>query len=107
MELEGLKRALAFLEQNGVEVAVLVTDRHVQIKCFLRREKSNIKHEFDAWHVAKGYVQRLLSVIMLEASEPGPKKQKVATPKYPPLSSSFAKVQKEVVVASHTTRFNN
>lgn len=54
MELEGLKRALAFLEQNGVEVAVLVTDRHVQIKCFLRREKSDIKHEFDVWHVAKG-----------------------------------------------------
>ncbi|KAH9384858.1 hypothetical protein HPB48_026887 [Haemaphysalis longicornis] len=188
MELEGLKRALEFLEQNGVEVAVLVTDRHVQIKCFLRREKSNIKHEFDVWHVAKGvvkklaagakqsgcdvlgpwvksisnhlywaaassaghpelivpkwtsilnhirnvhvhendlfpkcahgdvqpkpwlvggYVQRLLSVIMLEASEPGPKKQKVATPKPPPLSSSFAKVQKEAVVASHTTRFNN
>lgn len=64
MELEGLKRGLSFLEQNGVEVAVLVTDRHVQIKCYLRREKSSIRHEFDVWHVVKGTLQPLLSNLL-------------------------------------------
>lgn len=64
MELEGLKRCLAFLERNGVEVAVLVTDRHVQIKCFLRREKSSTRHEFDVWHVAKSMLQPLLSNLL-------------------------------------------
>lgn len=64
MELKGLKCGLAFLEQNGVEVAVPVTDRHVQIKCYLRREKSSIRHEFDVWHAVKGTLRPLLSTLL-------------------------------------------
>ncbi|KAH9366771.1 hypothetical protein HPB48_012458 [Haemaphysalis longicornis] len=54
MELEGLKRSLMFLEDHGVAVELIVTDRHAQIKCLLRKEKQSIRHEFDVWHVAKG-----------------------------------------------------
>lgn len=61
MELEGLKRGLAFLEQNHVEVDDLVKGRHVQIKCFLRREKSSIRRDFDVWNTAKGTLQLLLT----------------------------------------------
>ncbi|XP_077501401.1 uncharacterized protein LOC144112437 [Amblyomma americanum] len=49
MELEGLKQGLAFLESANIKVAVLVTDRHTQIKCFLRNNKTAITHEFDVW----------------------------------------------------------
>lgn len=54
MELEGLKRCITFLESKDIRVESIVTDRHAQIKCFMRKEKSEIIHEFDVWHVAKG-----------------------------------------------------
>ncbi|XP_077514666.1 uncharacterized protein LOC144125286 [Amblyomma americanum] len=53
MELEGLKQGLAFLESESIKVAVLVTDRHTQIKCFLRNNKAAIAHELDVWHKQK------------------------------------------------------
>ncbi|XP_077492218.1 uncharacterized protein LOC144103349 [Amblyomma americanum] len=59
MELEGLKQGLAFLESESIKVAVLVTDRHTQIKCFLRNNKAAIAHEFDVWHMAKGITKKL------------------------------------------------
>ncbi|XP_077484199.1 uncharacterized protein LOC144094158 [Amblyomma americanum] len=59
MELEGLKQGLAFLESESIKVAVLVTDRHTQIKCFLRNNKAAIAHELDVWHMAKGITKKL------------------------------------------------
>ncbi|KAH9366775.1 hypothetical protein HPB48_009596 [Haemaphysalis longicornis] len=64
MELEGLKRSLMFLEDHGVAVELIVTDRHAQIKCLLRKEKQSIRHEFDVWHVAKAaWLSRARAVI--------------------------------------------
>lgn len=60
MELEGLKRSLTFLEDHGIAVELIVTDRHAQIKCFLRKEKQSIRHEFDVWHVAKGAYESVM-----------------------------------------------
>ena len=54
MELEGLKRGIAFLEKKGVPVQSLTTDRHPSVKSFMKKEKKDIKHYFDIWHVAKG-----------------------------------------------------
>ena len=56
MELEGLKRGLAFLEGNKVTVQDLVTDRHVQVKSYIAKEKKDIHHYFDVWHCAKGKI---------------------------------------------------
>ncbi|XP_077564701.1 uncharacterized protein LOC144180190 [Haemaphysalis longicornis] len=67
MELEGLKRSLMFLEDHGVAVELIVTDRHAQIKCFLRKEKQSIRHEFDVWHWAKGVSKKLHAA----AKQPG------------------------------------
>ena len=53
MELEGLKRCLSNLEDNGVSVTSLTTDRHLGVKAFLR-ERGDIVQYFDVWHVAKG-----------------------------------------------------
>ena len=53
MELEGLKRALENMETNGLEISDLTTDRHVQVRKYMREEQPNINHWFDVWHLAK------------------------------------------------------
>ncbi|XP_060085555.1 uncharacterized protein LOC132564967, partial [Ylistrum balloti] len=59
MELEGLKRCLKFLQEEGVDVSDLVTDRHSQVKKFMKTERPDINHWFDVWHVAKGVYKKL------------------------------------------------
>ena len=54
MELESLKRQIAFLETNGVEINKVVTDRHIQVAAYLAHEKPTIEHTYDVWHIAKG-----------------------------------------------------
>ncbi|CAN7948784.1 unnamed protein product, partial [Ixodes hexagonus] len=63
MELEGLKRSLSFLEAKGTTVELLITDRHVQGKAFMKKEKPDIRHEFDVWHVSKGVKKELLAAM--------------------------------------------
>eukprot|EP00795_Rhopilema_esculentum_P016153 gene16153-7518_t len=50
MEKQGLKNCLQALENQGMSVASLTTDRHQQIKAYMKNEKSNINHQFDIWH---------------------------------------------------------
>ena len=50
MEHMGLVRALQFLDDNSLQVATLVTDRHNQIAKYM----AEIKHYYDVWHVSKG-----------------------------------------------------
>ncbi|KAK7919168.1 hypothetical protein WMY93_010452 [Mugilogobius chulae] len=54
MEKEGLKRGLDLLEANSIEVDYIVTDRHTQVKTFLRGK--NITQYYDVWHLEKGTV---------------------------------------------------
>lgn len=54
MELEGLKRGLEDLKSKKLRVKALITDRHTQIRKWLRENHKSIKHFFDIWHVAKG-----------------------------------------------------
>lgn len=59
MELEGLKRCLAFLSSEDVTVSHLITDRHSQVKKYLKDKHPEIIHMFDVWHVAKGVYKKL------------------------------------------------
>ena len=54
MELESIKRQLAYLENGDVKITKLVTDRHVQVTSYMAKEKPEIEHVYDVWHVAKG-----------------------------------------------------
>lgn len=54
MEKEGLTRALAQLEEEGVAVKELVTDRHVSIRKMMRDHHPTIRHSVDIWHIDKG-----------------------------------------------------
>ena len=54
MEMEGLFRALEFLDANSLEVGTLITDRHKQICKFVHKQYPDIDHRYDVWHVSKG-----------------------------------------------------
>jgi hypothetical protein len=54
MEKEGLVRSLALLQEAGISIDAIVTDRHPQIQKFLREMAPSIEHYYDTWHVAKG-----------------------------------------------------
>ena len=54
MEKEGLIRCVTFLQQSGLAISKIVTDRHKQIGKWIREELPTVKHEYDVWHVAKG-----------------------------------------------------
>lgn len=60
MELDGLKNVLGRLEQNGVEVSTLTTDRHKQVRKYMRKEKKCIKHQFDIWHIGRNIKKMLM-----------------------------------------------
>lgn len=54
MEKEGLERCLQFLTEDGLSINTLITDRHVQIRKYMRERWPAIKHMLDGWHVGKG-----------------------------------------------------
>jgi hypothetical protein len=62
MELEGFKRCLSKLKESNISIKALATDRHVQIRSFLRNEHPGMKHQFDVWHLAKSICKKLLVV---------------------------------------------
>ena len=53
MQLDGLKQVLERLEGHGPPISSLTTDRHKEVRRYMRKEKCKINHQFDVWHVAK------------------------------------------------------
>ncbi|KAL1276201.1 hypothetical protein QQF64_035824 [Cirrhinus molitorella] len=62
MEPVGFKRAVNTLQQHGITVDVLTTDRSPSIRKIMRVEYPQIHHEFDIWHVVKGLSKKLCSM---------------------------------------------
>jgi hypothetical protein len=54
MEVVGFRRCMNFILHQGFEIAVLATDRHVQIRSIMGKEYSDTEHQFDVWHLTKG-----------------------------------------------------
>uniref|UniRef100_A0AAV2KKU9 Reverse transcriptase domain-containing protein n=1 Tax=Knipowitschia caucasica TaxID=637954 RepID=A0AAV2KKU9_KNICA len=59
MEKEGFVRSLTMLEERGVEVQAIVTDRHSGVQKFLREQRPDISHYFDPWHMGKGIGKKM------------------------------------------------
>ncbi|XDV25962.1 hypothetical protein PO909_029784 [Leuciscus waleckii] len=57
MEKEGLKRSLEWLEECGVRLDCIVTDRHPQIQKLLKER--NVTQYYDVWHLEKGLSKKL------------------------------------------------
>ena len=47
MELDGLSNALQRSDDNVINISSLTTDRHKQIRSFLRKKQKDIRHQFD------------------------------------------------------------
>ncbi|XP_006825603.2 uncharacterized protein LOC102807096 [Saccoglossus kowalevskii] len=47
------KEGLAYLQNQGINIYKIVTDRHVQIIKWIRENMTGIEHCVDVWHVAK------------------------------------------------------
>ena len=54
LEPEGLTRGIKFLESQALVKNTVVSDRHVQIRKWVKENLPHTQHYFDIWHVAKG-----------------------------------------------------
>ena len=60
MEKMGFKKALASLKNQGINPEQITTDRHTQIRKYMREEPT-INHQFDVWHFVKNIKKKLLA----------------------------------------------
>lgn len=62
MEKEAFQRCLDnIINKLKLPVRLISTDRHLGIKALLKSPPyRNIKHQFDAWHVAKSVLKKLI-----------------------------------------------
>ena len=58
MEKSGFERSLTYLDNCGVKIDCITTDRHISIRSFMDKQ-SGIKHQYDVWHFAKSIVKKL------------------------------------------------
>ena len=61
MEVEGLKQCLDKLNDHGVEICTLATDRHPSVRKTMADDYPQIRHEYDLWHIVKSLKKKLLS----------------------------------------------
>ncbi|XP_051284280.1 uncharacterized protein LOC127378937 [Dicentrarchus labrax] len=61
MEPLGFRRGMTELLDLGLEVEVMITDRSSSIRKIMREQYPNIQHEFDIWHTAKGFWNKILT----------------------------------------------
>ncbi|KAL1483282.1 hypothetical protein MTO96_033298 [Rhipicephalus appendiculatus] len=50
MEKRGLAKCLTALENLGINISSLTTDRHPGVKLYCRKYKPNMPHWYDVWH---------------------------------------------------------
>ena len=60
MELMGLDRCMDTIIDHGAEIALIATDRHIGVQCYLRTNFPAINHQFDVWHIAKSITKKLV-----------------------------------------------
>ena len=62
IEKYDFQKVLRGMEARDINIKQITTDRHVQIKIFMREERPNISHQFDIWHVCKNIRKKLSKV---------------------------------------------
>ena len=59
MEVEGLHRCIEEIEAHGVKIDGVATDRHPQIKYYMKCTRPQIEHQFEVFHTVKGVTKEL------------------------------------------------
>ena len=62
MEKRCFVNLLDKIEKLGVKVKQITTDRHLQIRKYIREKRKDIIYQFDVWHVAKSIFKKLLKI---------------------------------------------
>ena len=70
MEKLGFTRVLNNLENENVKINQIATDRHMQIRKYMREEQPNIQHQFDVWHFCKNIKTKLLAASKKKSCAP-------------------------------------
>ena len=60
MEKASFEKLLAKVESKGVKVGQITTDRHPQVRKYMREKRKDITYQYDVWHVAKSIFKKLL-----------------------------------------------
>ena len=55
-------KVLDGIEKKGVKIYQVTTDRHLQIRKYLREQRPDIQHQFDVWHVCKKLNSKVMKV---------------------------------------------
>ena len=53
MELDGLRNVFRCIDDQNLSPSSLTTDRHKQVRRYMRQERKEINHQFDVWYVGK------------------------------------------------------
>ena len=69
MENAGLIKVLDEVKQKNLKVDQLTTDRHLQIKKYLREQKEGVDRQFDVCYFSKSIKTNLLKVSKKKACE--------------------------------------
>jgi len=70
MEKAGLKLLLEKFAVLELPITTLTTDRHVQIRAFLKNDYPNIIHQFDVWHFSKSLKKSLSNLSKFSNNAP-------------------------------------
>ena len=62
MELDGFKRVVDRLQECGIKIGSIATDRNKQIRSHMRKFLKHILHQFDVWHVRKNIKKKLVKL---------------------------------------------
>ena len=63
LELQGFVNCLVELENDGVILSAVATDRNRQLAKWMRENWLNIEHCFDPWHFSKNIKDKLRQLI--------------------------------------------
>ena len=64
LKLDDLGHVLRRLDDDFVEIASLITARLKQVHCFLRKNRKDIRHHFEARHFGENIKKKLTKAIL-------------------------------------------
>ena len=67
MELDGLKNVLRRFDDQAIPISSLTTDRHKQVRKYLKTMRKDIDHQFDVWHIGRNIKKKLLKLAKKKA----------------------------------------
>ena len=67
MEVFALKSLLNFLQNTGITISALVTDRSSSVRAMMATDFASVDHQFDAWHYVKSIKNNLIKTCKLKS----------------------------------------